>query len=83
MDDELFAFIIKYLDKGIIPKDKDIKESQVQWQKLIENYKLVDGSLVLKVQDNQRIVFKSQYYSLIYTFHNDPTAEHLGYKKVL
>ncbi len=30
MDDELFAFITKYLDQGIIPKDKDNKESQVQ-----------------------------------------------------
>jgi len=30
MDDEVFAFIIKYLDQGIMPKDKDTKESQVQ-----------------------------------------------------
>jgi len=30
MDEEVFAFIIKYLDQEIMPKDKDSKESQVQ-----------------------------------------------------
>jgi len=30
MDDKLFASIIKYLDQELIPKDKDIKKSQVQ-----------------------------------------------------
>ena len=30
MDDKLFTSIIKYLDEGICPKDKEDKESQVQ-----------------------------------------------------
>ncbi len=30
MDDELFTSIIKYLEEGWIPKDKNSKESQVQ-----------------------------------------------------
>ncbi len=82
MDDELYVSIIKYLKKGLIPKDKVIKESQMQWQKLVDKYKLIEGSVVLRIQENQRIVLRSQYYPLMYTFHNDPTAGHLGYKKM-
>ncbi len=59
MDDEVFASIIKYLDQGIIPKDKDSKESQVQWLKLVEKYQLDEGILVLKNQLNRRIVSRS------------------------
>src|SRR6266542_4257945 len=83
MDDEVFAFIIKYLDQGITPKDKDTKESQVQWHKTVEKYQLDKGTLVLKDQRYRRVVSRSQYYLLMYTFHNDLTAGHLGYKKVL
>src|SRR6266540_7166719 len=83
MDDEVFASIIKYLDQGIMPKDKDSNESQVQWLKIVEKYQLKEGTLVLKEQPHRRIVPRSQYYPLMYTFHNDPTAGHLGYKKVL
>ena len=83
MDDEVFASIIKYLDQGIMPKDKDSNESQVQWLKIVEKYQLKEGTLVLKEQPHRRIIPRSQYYPLMYTFHNDPTAGHLGYKKVL
>jgi len=83
MDDKLFTSIIEYLGEGSILKDKDTKESQVQWQKLVGKYRLVDGTLCLKDQAYRRILSKSQYYSLIYTFHNDPTAGYLEYKKVL
>ncbi len=83
MDDKVFAFIIKYLDQGIMPKDKDSKESQVQWLQTVEKYQLDEGTLVLKNQLTRQIVSRSQYYPLMYTFHNDPTAGHLGYKKVL
>src|SRR6266498_3216216 len=83
MDDEVFAFIIKYLDQGITPKDKDTKESQVQWHKTVEKYQLDKGTLVLKDQRYRRVVSRSQYYLLMYTFHNDLTAGHLGYKKIL
>ena len=83
MDDEVFASIIKYLDQGIMPKDKDSKESQVQWLKTVGKYQLDEGTLVLKDQKYRWIVSRSQYYPLMYTFHNDPTAGHLGYKKVL
>src|SRR6266498_1985421 len=83
MDDKVFASIIKYLDQGTMPKDKDSNESQVQWMKTVEKYQLKEGTLVLKEQSHRRIVPRSQYYPLMYTFHNDPTAGHLGYKKVL
>src|SRR6266498_4822765 len=83
MDDEVFASIFKYLDQGIMPKDKNSKESQVQWLKMVEKYQLEEGTLVLKDQPTRRIVPRSQYYSLMYIFHNDPIAGHLGYKKVL
>ncbi len=43
----------------------------------------MEGFVILKVQEYRRIVLKLQYYPLMYTFHNDPTAEHLGYKKIL
>ncbi len=66
-----------------MPKDKDSKESQVQWLKTVEKYQLNEGTLVLKNQPTRRIIPRSQYYPLMYTFHNDPTAGHLGYKKVL
>src|SRR6266540_1719465 len=64
-------------------KDKDSKEGQVQWLKTVGKYQLDEGTLVLKDQKYRRIVPRSQYYPLMYTFHNDPTARHLGYKKVL
>ena len=48
MDDEVFASIIKYLDQRIMPKDKDSKESQDQWLKIVEKYQLNEGTLVLK-----------------------------------
>ncbi len=83
MDDEVFDSIIKYLDQGIMSKDKDSKESQVQWLKTVSKYQLDEGTLVLKEQPYQQIVPRFQYYSLLYTFHNDPTAGYLGYKKVL
>src|SRR6266498_2150487 len=83
MDDKVFAFIIKYLEQGMMPKDKDSKESQAQWLKTVEKYQLNEGTLVLKDQKHRRIVPRSQYYPLIYTFHNNPTAGHLGYKKVI
>ncbi len=59
MDDEVFAFIIKYLDQGIMPKDKDNKESQVQWLKTVEKYHLNEGTLILKDQKYRRIVPRS------------------------
>src|SRR6266498_762199 len=83
MDDELFVSITKYLDQGTIFKDKDTKESQVQWLKTVKKYQLDEGTLVLKDQKNRRIIPRSQYYPLMYTFHNDLTAGHLGYRKVL
>src|SRR6266498_2812333 len=83
MDDEVFASIIKYLDQRIMPKDKDSKESQVQWLKTVKKYHLNEGTLVLKNQLIRHNIPRSQYYPLMYTFHNDPTARHLGYKKVL
>ncbi len=66
-----------------MPKDKDSKESQVQWLKTVEKYQLNEGTLVLKNQLTRRIIPRSQYYPLMYTFYNDPTARHLGYKKIL
>src|SRR6266540_6626063 len=83
MDNEIFASIIKYLDQRIKPKDKDSKESQEQWLKTVSKYQLDEGTLVLKDQKYRRIVPRIQYYLLMYTFHNDPTARHLGYKKIL
>src|SRR6266508_4143720 len=83
MDDKVFTSIIKYLDQGIMPEDKDSKESQIQWLKTVEKYQLKEGTLVLKKQPHRRIVPRSQYYPLMYTFHNDLTAGHLGYRKVL
>ncbi len=41
------------------------------------------GTLVLKEQPHRCIVPRSQYYPLMYTFYNDPTARYLDYKKVL
>src|SRR6266508_1124527 len=64
-------------------KDKNTKESQVQWLQIVKKYQLDEGILVLKDQKYRRIVPRSQYYPLMYTFHNNPTAGHLGYKKVL
>ena len=64
-------------------KDKNTKESQVQWLQIVKKYQLDEGILVLKDQKYRRIVPRSQYYPLMYTFHNDLTAGHLGYKKVL
>ncbi len=49
----------------------------------MKKYKLVNSTLILKDQNYKRIVPKSQYYPLIYTFHNDPMVGHLKYKKVL
>ena len=49
----------------------------------MEKYRLNKGTLVLKEQPYRRIVPKSQYYLLIYTFHNDLTAGHLGVKRIL
>ncbi len=83
MDDKVFASIIKYLDQKIMPKDKDSKEGQVQWLKTVGKYQLDEGTLVLKDQKYRRIVPRSQYYPLMYTFHNNPTARHLEYRKVL
>ena len=48
MDDEVFASIIKCLDQGIMPKDKDSKEGQVQWLKTVEKYQFKEETLVLK-----------------------------------
>ncbi len=48
MEDEVFSSIIKYLDQGIMPKDKDSKESQDQWLKTVEKYLSNEGTLVLK-----------------------------------
>ncbi len=49
----------------------------------MKKYQFREETLVLKNQLTKRIVPRSQYYPLMYTFHNDLTAEHLGYKKVL
>ncbi len=83
MDNELFTSITRYLDQGIISKDKDNKESQVQWLKTISKYQLVKRILVLKDQTHRHIVPRFQYYLLMYTFHNNLIVGHLGYKKVL
>ncbi len=83
MDDELFTSITKYLKDESIPRNKNTKKSQAQQERLAGKYKLVNGLLVFENQNHKRIVLKSQYYSLIYTFHNDPIAGHLGYKKIL
>ena len=50
MNDELFASIIKYLNQGIMPKDRDSKESQVQWLQAVEKYQLDERTLMLKDQ---------------------------------
>ena len=49
----------------------------------MKKYQFREETLVLKNQLTKRIVPRSQYYPLMYTFHNDPTAGHLGYKKIL
>ena len=66
------------MDEGTIPKNKDSKESHDQWLKTVDKYQLNEETLVLKDQRHRRIVSRSQYYPLMYTFHNDLTAEHLG-----
>ena len=83
MDNELFISIIKYLDQGIIPKNKDSKEGQVQQLKTVDKYQLDEEILVLKDQIHKRIVPRFQYYLLMYIFYNDLIVGHLGYKKVL
>ena len=62
MDDEVFTSIIKYLDQGIMSKDKNSKESQVQWLKTVSKYQLDEETLVLKDQKHRWIVPRSQYY---------------------
>ncbi len=47
MDDELFNFIIKYLEDRVLLKNKNSKKSQKQWKKLVSKYQL-NRSLVLK-----------------------------------
>ena len=49
----------------------------------MEKYQLNEGTLILKSQPSRRLISRSQYYPLMYTFYNDPTTGHLGYKKVL
>jgi len=71
------------LEKGTVSKKKDTKKAQVQWQKLVEKYQLAEGSLVFKGQNHRRIISKSQFYPLIYTFYNDLTMRYLKYKKIL
>ncbi len=66
-----------------MPKDKDTKESQGQQLAIVNKYQLNEETLVLKEQSYRCIVPRSQYYPLMYTFHNDLTAGHLGYKRVL
>ncbi len=48
MDDEVFTFIIEYLDQEIMPKDKNSKKSQDQWLIVVNKYQLNEGTLVLK-----------------------------------
>ena len=50
---------------------------------MADKYQLDEETLVFKGQSYKRIVPRSQYYPLMYTFHNDPTVGYLGYKKVL
>ncbi len=42
-----------------MPKDKNTKESQVQWLQTVEKYQLDKGTLVLKDQKYRRIVPRS------------------------
>ncbi len=83
MNNNLFTSIIKCLKNRLVSRNKDSKDSLVQWQKLAGKYKLADRSLILKDQNHKWIVPKSQYYPLMYTFHNNPMVGYLGYKKVL
>ncbi len=66
-----------------MPKDKDSKKGQDRWLTTVSKYQLDKGILVLKEESYQRIVPRSQYYPLMYTFYNDLTVEYLKYKKVL
>ncbi len=50
---------------------------------MTEINKLVEGFLVLENQTFRKIIPKSQFYPLMYTFYNDPTSEYIGYKKIL
>ena len=85
MNNLLFDEVVTWLDKGILPKDRVTAQQKRSFKNFCKPFMLVEGRLMRKTKWNEpvRVIRQGEEGPLLFLYHDDLTAEHLGEKKVL
>src|ERR1700716_3692640 len=86
MNNQLYNNLVQYLSTQQYPDNFSI-EQQTQLQKQSTNFELITNLLYKKNKRNStlrtRVIQKQELSSILYMFHNDPTAAHASKERML
>ena len=85
MDLKLYQEIRQFLDKDELSETANNNKEEKKWRSFYTQYQVIEGVLYKKARwpNLTRIVKYGNTAPIIFLYHNDPLAEHLGAIKTL
>src|ERR1044071_9046001 len=85
MEPQLYQKIQNYFQNDIVPPQAIDKKALKKWKNFCKLYHLVNQVLYRKTKWSPltKVIKKEETTPLIYLYHNDPLARHLGTTKVM
>ena len=85
MDQKLYKEIKEFLEDDKIPETIQNDKETKKWKKFCTSYQVAEGILYRKAKwpNLTKVVKYGKTGPIIFLYHNDPLAEHLGTTKTL
>src|ERR1043165_925265 len=83
MDQKLYQEIRQFLEKDKIPETVNNNKEEKKWRRLCTSYQVTEGILYRKAKwpHLTKVVKEGKTTPIIFLYHNDPLAGHLGATK--
>ena len=85
MDRKLYQEIRQFLEKDKIPETVNNDKEEKKWRRLCTSYQVTEGILYRKARwlNFTKVVKYGETSPIIFLYHNNPLAGHLGVTKTL
>ena len=85
MNVQLYDEVVEWLEKEKLPTDRTTTQQKRSFKNFCKPFQLIEGRLMKKTKwsDPVKVVKQGEEDALLFLYHDDPTAGHLGEKKIM
>src|ERR1043165_6244246 len=85
MNPQLYDEVVGWLEKKKLPTDRITTHQKSSFKNFCRPFQLIEGRLMRKTKwsDPIKVIKQGEEGALLYLYHDDPTAGHLGEKKMM